>query len=344
MNLSKLTHCLSAAAVLLPACQILAQTQPALSCQLYAGIDLNGATGSVYSIQATSDLADSDSWKSLALVRLTSTNFIWTDKSKTAANGQRFFRAVLTATNLVWIQPGTFTMGSPTNEASRGTGEIQHLVTISKGFYVGKFLVTQGDYLRMVGNNPSTLTGDANLPVDSLDWIDASNYCALRTAQERATGLIPTNWVYRLPTESEWEYACRAGTTTAFCWPLGNALHSGQANFAGTNEYDSVNGTIINPSGINLQKITVVGSYAPNNWGLYDMAGNVFEWCQDWSGAYPSGSVVDPQGPDTGIARVMRGGSWGFGAVGCRSACRTSAKHSNGAIDAGCRVVLAEVQ
>src|SRR6266571_745388 len=220
-------------------------------------------------------------------------------------------------------------MGSPTNEALRGSDEVQHVVTISRGFWMEKFLLTQEDYLAVVGSNPSYFNGfrfptdygtDLTRPVEFVNWFDASNYCALRTQQERAGGLIPTNYVYRLPTESEWEYACRAGTTTAFY--LGSGLHSGQANFAGEEEYDASVGQIFNPNGIYLAQTTAVGSYAANGWGLYDMIANVLEWCQDWYGAYPAGSVTDPQGAVTGSDRVVRGGDWSSFAKYCRSAFR----------------------
>src|SRR6185503_569054 len=181
------------------------------------------------------------------------------------------YRAVSVAapadTNLVFIQPGTFMMGSPTSEVKRGSDEAQHMVTISRGFWMGKYEVTQGEYLAVVGRNPSRFNGvqygtDLTRPVESVRWYDATNYCALRTQQERAKGLIPTNYVYRLPTESEWEYACRAGTTTAFY--LGSSLHSGQANFFGPIEYDAAVGDIDNPNGIHLGTTTPVGGYAPN--------------------------------------------------------------------------------
>src|SRR5436309_180629 len=142
-------------------------------------------------------------------------------------------------------------MGSPTNETFIGLDEVQHMVTISRGFWMEKFLVTQGHYLAVAGSNPSFFNGvqngtdygtDVTRPAEQVSWIDATNYCALRTQQERQAGLIPTNYVYRLPTESEWEYASRAGTTTAFS--LGTGLQSGQANFAGQYEYDASVGNI----------------------------------------------------------------------------------------------------
>src|SRR5437667_10903877 len=204
-------------------------------------------------------------------------------------------------------------MGSPTNEAERYSDEVQHLVTISRGFWMEKFSVTQGDYVAVVGSNPSFFNGvqtnypagdygtNLNRPVEQVRWYDATNYCGLRTQQERAAGLIPTNYVYRLPTESEWEYADRAGTTTAFY--LGSGLYSGEANFDGQYEYDASVGPIYNASGIWLQQTTAVASYAANPWRLYDMIGDVFEWCRDWYGPYPAGSVTDPQGAVTGSGR-----------------------------------------
>ena len=138
------------------------------------------------------------------------------------------------------------------------------------------------------------------------------------TAREQAAGRLPAGWVYRLPTESEWEYACRAGTTTAFYF--GSALRSGMANFYGYYEYDASVGDIYNPNGILPGLTTPVGSYQPNAWGLYDMDGNVWEWCRDWYGTYPTGSVTDPAGPASGSARVIRGGCWDSNAGSCRSA------------------------
>jgi formylglycine-generating enzyme required for sulfatase activity len=309
-----------------------AQSSPSLGLRLSAGqptLSLTGVVGAVYSIQYATGLSSTNLWVDRTLLQAQGAGSVWTDPSA-PATGQRFYRAVSVPApadpNLVFIHPGTFTMGSPTNEAERFSDETQHTVTISRGFWMEKYLVTQGDYLAVVGSNPSYYTSangysdDPTRPVEMVNWYDATNYCALRTQQERAGGLIPTNYVYRLPTESEWEYADRAETTTAFY--LGSGLHSGQANFNGQWIYDASVGTINNPSGIYRGQTAAVGSYAANGWGLYDMIGNVFEWCQDGYGAYPAGSVTDPQGAASGSARVVRGGCWGSTGGICRSAHR----------------------
>jgi formylglycine-generating enzyme required for sulfatase activity len=245
---------------------------------------------------------------------------------------------------LVWIVPGTFVMGSPTSEALRNGNETQHTVTLTKGFYMGKYLLMQGEYLALMGSNPSDFTGDLNRPVEMVSWIDATNYCGHLTQQEQAAGRLPAGWLYRLPTESEWEYACRAGTTTAF--NFGSAIHGGMANFWDNYEYDASIGDIYvaNPAVRWLPRTTAVGSYQPNAWGLYDMHGNVCEWCRDWYGSYTTGSVTDPQGPTSGSIRVLRGGSWQYYGRYCRSAYRDSSDPSNRFGFVGFRVVLAPGQ
>ena len=232
---------------------------------------------------------------------------------------------------MVWIPGGTFVMGSPTSEAGRGTDEVQHTVIVS-GFYMSRYLLTQGEYLAVVGSNPSyfrngvvpvsggtggAVTDELRHPVEQVSWDDATNYCYRLNVRE---GRLGSGWVYRLPTESEWEYACRAGTTTPFHY--GPDLLSGMANFYGRYEYIGGVGSRNNPSGIWLGRTTPVGSYAPNGFGLYDMHGNVSEWCLDWYGTYPTGSVVNPRGPGAGSYRVIRGGYWGDSAWFCRSAQR----------------------
>ena len=225
---------------------------------------------------------------------------------------------------MVYIPPGTFTMGSPLSEAERqqfGGDETQHSVTLTRGFWMGKYEVTQGEYLEVMGNNPSyfrngrapysggnggAVRNELRHPVDTVSWIDATNYCGKLTARELGAGRIPAGWGYRLPTEGEWEYACRAGTTSAFHY--GMALRQGMANFWTLYEYDSTVGTI-NTSKTPLGRTSDVGSYGSNAYGLYDMHGNVWEWCQDWYGTYPV-NVSDPVGPTTGSNRVIRGGGW----------------------------------
>ncbi|MCL2764840.1 MAG: formylglycine-generating enzyme family protein [Treponema sp.] len=245
--------------------------------------------------------------------------------------------------NMMRINGGTFTMGSPANEAGRDSGEIQRQVTVSS-FSIGKYPVTVDEYRRFVNatnyrtvaeligggiiieNGRPVQKADANWknpyisqtdhhPVVMISWLDAVLYCNWLSEQE---GLIPAytgdnnlnvTWNrnangYRLPTEAEWEYACRAGTTTAY--NTGATITTNQANFS--------------PFG--ADKTTSIGDYPANAWGLHDMHGNVYEWCWDWYGAYPSGAQTNPIGAVSGSLRVARGGSWNEVSQGLRSANR----------------------
>ena len=239
--------------------------------------------------------------------------------------------------NMVWIPPGTFLMGSPTNEVDRWHDEgPQTRVTLSRGFYVGKYEVTQGEYLRVMGSNPSwfsTNSGDAedlSRPVEVVTWFDATNYCGLLTERERAAGRLLEGYVYRLPTEAEWEYACRAGTTTRFSY-------GDDPGYTKLTDYAWLwdNGD---------DRTHPVGQKLANPRGLHDMHGNVWEWCADWYGTYPGSSVTDPQGPDTGSVRVIRGGGCSSKPDYCRSAARSNYYPDYGGSDAGFRVVLAPGQ
>jgi formylglycine-generating enzyme required for sulfatase activity len=204
----------------------------------------------------------------------------------------------------VWIPPGTFMMGSPKQEKEREANEIQHKVTLTKGFYVGVYAVTQEQWKEVMGYNPSGFKGEKNLPVDTVSWDDCQEFVKkLREADKKA---------YRLPTESEWEFCCRAGTKTPF--HFGDTISTDQSNFNGNCTYGD------GKKGVYREKTTPVGSFAANAWELHDMHGNVFQWCQDWLGDYPQKDVVDPTGPEKGELRVVRGGSWN--APPCRSACR----------------------
>jgi formylglycine-generating enzyme required for sulfatase activity len=223
----------------------------------------------------------------------------------------------------VWIPPGTFMMGSPENEERRDSeDETQHKVTLTKGFYMGVYTVTQEEWQAVMGTNPSHFKGEKNLPVDSVSFFDCQEFIKILRKKDKNP--------YRLPTEAEWEHACRAGTTTAF--HFGDTISTDQANYNGYNIYGN------GKKGVTREKTTPVGSFPPNGFGLYDMHGNVFQWCQDKYGVYPQNEEADPQGPNKGNSRVMRGGSWGRHPAFCRSAYRFRNSDGYKQRHNGCRV------
>jgi formylglycine-generating enzyme required for sulfatase activity len=212
---------------------------------------------------------------------------------------------------LVLIPKGTFMMGSPIEEEGRNRGEEQHQVTIGKDYYLGVTEVTQGQYEKVMGTNPSYFQkrvirkSDSSMyPVESVSWEDAVEFCKKLSdlAEEKKA-----DRVYRLPTEAEWEYACRAGSKAAYSFGANSKTLDYYAWF-GENS-----GNQTHP----------VGEKKANAWGLYDMHGNVYEWCSDWFGEYPKGAVSDPSGPKGGTLRVYRGGGWHLEAARCRSASRS---------------------
>jgi formylglycine-generating enzyme required for sulfatase activity len=229
---------------------------------------------------------------------------------------------VVGGVNLCWCPPGRFVMGSPPDEPERRPDEAQVTVNLTRGFWIGKFEVTQGQWKRVVGPLPGGVAageGD-ELPVHSVNYAEALAFCRKLTARAHTSGDLPPEWEFRLPTEAQWEYACRAGTTTATAF--GNSLSSKQANFKGK----PYNGGAPGPS---LGRAAPVGGYAPNAWGIHDMHGNAFEWCRDWYHArLPGGRDPDlfpvrgTPNRDGTHSRVRRGGAWSDDGWACRSACR----------------------
>jgi formylglycine-generating enzyme required for sulfatase activity len=206
---------------------------------------------------------------------------------------------------LALIPAGKFMMGSPKDEKDRSRDEgPQREVTISKPFYMGVYPVTQEQFQQVMGKNPANFRGPAN-PVEQLGWGDAAGFCEALSQQ---TGMTAS-----LPTEAQWEYACRAGGTTRYGFGDDDAK---LGDYAWYTENSSDNIKWVG------RKSHSVGSKKPNDWGLYDMHGNVCQWCADWYGPYADAKTVDPQGPDSGKERILRGGCWGSAAKGCRCAAR----------------------
>ena len=237
------------------------------------------------------------------------------------------------------VENGSFRMGSPFSEKGRSNDEDQHRVTLSKVFWLGKYPVTQMQWEQLMRNNPSKFIG-ANLPVENVNWEDAMEFCEVLN-RKHGNGL-PTGYAYCLPTEAEWEYACRAGTTTAFAIDQQKSLRRNIFSIFGFGDSLSHQQATFSSRGGTTQ----VGKYAPNPWDFYDMHGNVWEWCYDWYGRYEykPGSVADPVGSRVGTSRVCRGGSWGSKAKFCRSASRewgTPDKHNS---NLGFRLCLSSVK
>jgi len=230
---------------------------------------------------------------------------------------------------LRWIPPGEFLMGSPPEESGRLDRELQHRVQISSGYWLFDTQVTQALWQAVMGTNPSRFKSPMR-PVESVSWDDCQDF--IQHMNDHLSGLK-----CRLPTEAEWEYACRAGTTTPF--NTGENLTTDQANYDGNYPYRNF------PKGKYREETSPVGTFPSNAWGLYDMHGNVYEWCSDWYAkdyyetCRSQGVAVDPQGPKKGSSRVLRGGYWGSYAVNCRSASRNDYRPGYRGTYRGCRLL-----
>lgn len=294
---------------------------------------------------------------------------------------------------LVWVAPGTFTMGSPRSEAGHRPDETpQTEVTISKGYWLAQYEVTQGQWRKLMGtdqleqarralnddrlywigrkeyihlrhffgwkkgDDPRQLIGNIgdNLPMIWVSWNEAVEFCRRLNARERAAGRVPDGYEYRLPTEAEWEYACRAGTRGAtyagrmvllpdrsapvldpIAWYAANAAHDYSGHTIGTLTWPG------KKWGYARGGPHPVGTKQPNPWGLYDMLGGVAEWCVDWNGPLPGGHVYDPAGPPTGKFHVRKGGSWSSLATQTRAAYRNWHEPTYRWVNLGFRVALA---
>ena len=206
----------------------------------------------------------------------------------------------------------------PAGTFIRGERDTQHQVTLSRGFWMLETEVTQAMWESVMGDNPSLFKGE-KLPVENVHWNNCQAYITKLNALLADIPGAPTGYKFSLPTEAQWEYACRSGTTTTF--HFGDTLTQEQANFSS-------------------RETKEVGSYPANAWGLLDMHGNVWEWCLDWLDSYPSDAVTDPMGPEKGVVRAFRGGGWNGRAEHCRSAYRHFAEPTGRANSVGLRLAL----
>jgi len=230
----------------------------------------------------------------------------------------------------VLIAGGTFKMGSPQNEPNRRQNEIEHQVTVSQPFYMQTTEVTVKQWRAVMGTRFFLKKkGTDDMPVVKVSWQDCIDFIKKLNALNEG--------VYRLPTEAEWEYACRAGATSAYTW--GKTIDCNNAMYGNNTlkTYACVN--YVKSKGLPVDQPAPVKSYKPNAWGLYDMGGNVWEWCQDWYGRYGKDAVVDPRGPSSGSDRVRRGGSWYGAGARCRCANRNLSNPANRYQTTGFRLV-----
>jgi len=270
-----------------------------LELSMHPRIILGSGSRGTYVIESKDDISD-DHWLARTVLnRRFRGKLDWVDPV-VEGTSSRIYRAVEIETrggrpieNLVWIPAGTFTMGSPPTEEGHWHDEgPQTIVTLSQGFWMGKYEVTQQEYQELVGENPSKWKFGSNAPVDSVSWCDALAYCEKLTEREQMLDRLSDGYVYRLPTEAEWEYACRAGTTTRYSYG---------EDFAFADLY-----------GAPGEGAGPVGGFRPNTFGLYDMHGSVSEWVLDSYTPYPGGSVTDPVQQGSNCVRMARGGSWEF--------------------------------
>ena len=227
------------------------------------------------------------------------------------------------AIHMVWVDPGTFLMGSPSGEAGREVWETQRHVTLTQGFWIGESEVTQAQWMAIMDFNPGFFRGNDSLPVENVSWQDAMEFCERLNERERLAGRLPENMIYTLPTEAQWEFACRERGLAVWPFHFGSDLDSSQANFNGNFPYGA------GQAGINRERPTSVKSFQSNSLGLFDMHGNVGEWCRDGFSSHPStDAITDPYTVGT-FRHVIRGGSYASEAVHTRSASRSASPNKS---------------
>jgi formylglycine-generating enzyme required for sulfatase activity len=270
------------------------------------------------------------------------------------------FTVTSSGTEMLFVSPGVFTMGSPTDELGREPIETQHGVTLTQGFWLGKYEITNLEWEKVMNPVESTkeddeeekeeVNGDKKPPPDpyadvvrprfpkvNVNWIDAMNFCEKLIAAEKKIGTLPESFVYNLPTEAQWEYACRAGTVTAVSF--GEVLGAGDAAIDPQRPYGAVAKARI------PKRIHEVGEYKPNSWGFHDMHGHAAEWCRDFFFArYPAGTIIDPLHEDNTGLKVKRGGSFFLDGASARSAKRGSDSPNRRSDELGFRIALVRKQ
>ena len=292
-------------------------------------LNWSSAPGDPFQVQVSTNLGSP--WANADMEILTNGNSFNVAVATSTQSQSRFYRVqrlprLVVPESMVWIPPGAFLMGTPASDPYKSVNELpQFQVSLTHGFWMSQLEITQSQYQNLMCTNPARFKGDLDQPVETVSYNDAVEYCARMSQQERAAGRLPDGYYYRLPTEAEWEYSSRAGSTNVY--------------FFGDDP--SVLGTYGWYSSNSQGSPHIGGLLLSNPWGLHDTCGNVYEWCLDWIEAMPAEPAVDYRGSTTGPLRAVRGGAWGFPASQCRSSWRLGYGPTVRFATVGFRTVLA---
>ena len=239
------------------------------------------------------------------------------------------------------VQPGSFQMGSPKTESRRFADETLRSVKITTRFYLSLYLTTQAEWRAVLGENPSKYSENKKAPVESVSWLDCARFIEAVNSDEyrlELSSFLGSRWRYAFPTEAQWEYVCRAGTTTPYYW--GEGVSGREGNFGKTSAIKTSETT--SRFATSSRTTSEVGNYPPNPWGFYDMSGNVCEWTADFYAEYNLDHSTNPHGPSTGIEHAARGGSWRSVPENCRSASRFNFLSTYRGDNCGLRLAIIE--